>query len=412
MSIGAWLLAAALVGEVAGWVVFTSDPPRAGLVTMLLGGGLWLLLLWVIHGGVARLPRLGAVNSAVLLIVTVIGGAATALAVLQHNDPYYVAADVYHWFIEGIAAVLVTAAILGRGTAQDAARAVAVIGLLIGIVCVTIFTLGTLRITSEGTHFVNSLGIARLIVGRGTPQMILLAVVAALWRANRWDRVTRVLLAIALPLLLIGLAVTLKRTLWLSFPIAAACAVLPRKWLFGGAVMSCVVVPVIITVALLLPQTTEQVLRTAASGLTYNPSFTVEETLARRGEQLGSVWPYIVEHPYGHGLGASVFAYWTRGQTYAEVHYIHNLYAYYALQLGVLPLLFVLLLAGLLMWRFARQDDAADDWGFAVRAGLAGIVALLINGMSLVPTHTFFAGFMIGLGMIGSAKLMQKERGR
>lgn len=412
MSVGAWLLAAVLLSDVAGWVIFRGDAARAVLITTLLLGGLGFVILWAIHGGTATLPRLGVTQTAVLLAATLIGGLGFMLAVLWHNDPYYVAADLYHWFVEGLVAVVVTAAILGRGTAQDAARAVAVIGLLVGAVCVAVFVLGTFRVVSEGTHYVNNLGIARLIVGRGTPQVILLAVVAAAWRADRWDRATRLLLALAIPLLLFGLAVTLKRTLWLSFPIAAACAVLPRKWLAGGAVGGALLAVAALVLVLALPRTTDRLLTGAAGVLTYNPGFTVQETLARRSEQLGSVWPYIVEHPYGHGLGASVFAYWTRGQTYADVHYIHNLYAYYALQIGVVPTLLLLLLAGLLMWRLARQDDRADDWGFAARAGLAGLVALLINGVSLVPNHTFFAGFVVGLGMIGSAKLARKERGR
>src|SRR5690606_6665136 len=96
------------------------------------------------------LPRLRPTHVAALLGVALVGVIALALALARGNNPYYVGADVYHWYVEGVLVALVTVAALGRGSARDAARGVAVVGVLIGVVCVATFVLGTLRMIDGG----------------------------------------------------------------------------------------------------------------------------------------------------------------------------------------------------------------------------------------------------------------------
>jgi hypothetical protein len=403
------LLAMLLVSEIVGWMAFGGNAMRVGLVIGVLMLGLVPVALCVAQNRPVWLARLCPIHVVILSGLMAVGLAALGVALWRGNDPYFIAADAYHWFIEGLAMAIITAAIFGRASAGDAARAVAIIGLLVGLTCLVAFTLGTLRIFDGGTHFVNNLGIARLIVGRGTPQLMIIIVTAAAWRCRRWDAMTRCLLLVAWAVLALALAVTLKRTLWLSFPIAAAAAIMSRRWLLYIVAATVAFGPVIAVAAMFMPQTVGQIAQGTAETLTYNPGFTIAETLSRRSEQLQSVWPYIIEHPGGHGFGASVFAYWSHGQTYAQVHYIHNFYAYYALQLGVGLLMVVVLLTGWLGWTWLREDERTSDWGFAVRGALGCLVALAINGMSLVATHTLFAGLAIGLGIIGSAKLRQER---
>ncbi len=405
MSAGAWLLAAVLAGEVLGWVLLDSDTTRALLVTLLLGPFLLAAAWQVLWNRPVRLPRLRPAHVCVLMVWAGVGVAALVIALLYQNTPYYIAADIYHWFVEILLVALVTVWVLGRGEASDAAWIVVMMGLLVGVICVVTFLLGTLQLTHGGTHYVGNLGVARLIVGRGTPQLMFLIVTAALWWRKSWDKRTNRLLVLAWLLLAVALAATLKRTLWLSFPVAAMWVILPRRWLLAGLAGLAPLVVLAGCIYVAMPRTINWMAQRAANALTYNPSFTVEETLARREAQLQSVWPYIVDQPSGHGLGASVFAFWTRGQTYDEVHYIHNFYAYYGLQLGVGLLLLTLLLAGWLGWTWLNQKGDEGVWGFATRAALGSLVALAINGMSLVATHTVFAGFALGLGLVGTAKL-------
>ncbi|MCC6680709.1 MAG: O-antigen ligase family protein [Phycisphaeraceae bacterium] len=405
MSVGAWLLAAALVGEVLGWVLLEGDAARALLVTLLLGPFLLAAAWRVLRNRPVTFPRLRPGHVGVLVVWAGIGVAALVIAMLSLNAPYYIAADLYHWFVEVLLVALLTAYVFGRGSASDAAWITAVTGLIVGLVCVATFVLGSLQLTKGGTHFVANLGVARLIVGRGTPQLMFLIVTAALWWHRSWDGRTNLALTLAWLLLAVAMAATLKRTLWLSFPVAALWVILPRRWLLAGLLGMAPVLVLAGCVYAAMPESINQLAQRAADALTYNPSFTVEETLARREAQLQSVWPYIVDQPAGHGLGASVFAFWTRGQTYDDVHYIHNFYAYYGLQLGVGLLLLTMLSAGWLGWTWLNQPGQKGDWGFATRAALGCLVALAINGMSLVATHTVFAGFALGLGLAGAAKL-------
>jgi hypothetical protein len=398
------MLGALLVAEVLGWIASDSDSARAAIVCAVMA---LLLLPAVLRLSLRKpvwIPRLTPTYATIALSFALIGFYALVVALFRGNDRYYIAADLYHWYIELLLMAAVTLWVLGHAQPVGVARTIALYGLIVGLLGLAVVALGSVGLSTRGGHYVRSLGVLRLIIGRGTPQLLLIVVTTALWYSRYWDRATRLLLLAAWLLLLLCLAATLKRTLWISFPIAAAVAILPRRILLLVGIALLFWVPMLAVMGFVFPDLLADLLHQAANLLTYNPSFTIEETLARRGTQLQSVWPYVLDNPLGYGFGAEIYAFWTRGQTYAEVHYIHNLYAYYVLQLGIAPVVILAMLALWLAQTFFDVYDQPTAWSFCARAGLGCLIALALNGASLVPTHTIFAGFAIGVGVLGAVK--------
>ena len=118
-----------------------------------------------------------------------------------------------------------------------------------------------------------------------------------------------------------------------------------------------------------------------------------------RYEQIGLVAGYLFGQPWGHGLGAEFLTYWPSENTYGYVHYIHNLYVYYLLQLGYLGCLLLFSSYLIVMWLLWRRIDQGDPLDWAVRAGLAAILSVLVPGLTMVSLHSAFAGFVIGFGV-------------
>jgi hypothetical protein len=129
-----------------------------------------------------------------------------------------------------------------------------------------------------------------------------------------------------------------------------------------------------------------------------------------RHEQLSLVAGYVFGEPFGHGLGAEFLTYWPSENTYGYVHYIHNLYVYYLLQLGWAGCLLLFSSYALVLWMLWRRLDRDSEMDWAVRAAFAGILCILVPGVTMVSLHSVFAGFVLGFGVWLASRPMPRRR--
>ena len=387
-----------LVGEVAAEVFLVPDAGRAALLSVLVAGALFAALMrsLVMDGPYAprSLLRLLAVLSPVLF-VTVYG---YGVAAARGNDAYYVAADLYHLILEICVMALLTVWVLHRRTERDLQIMIVGIGLATGGVALCGSLLGATGLVETGGHFVESVGLWRMFAGRGFP-LVPLALCTALLASGRVLPSLRPWLWLATGILFIDLVLALKRAMWLTYvgilPILFWRAQTLRVLIFAGMIA----LPAAIAATILRPDIVLDVFYFMNSLLTYNPNYTILDTLMERYEQIELVAGYLFGQPWGHGLGAEFLTYWPGENTYGYVHYIHNLYVYYLLQLGYLGCLLLFASFAIVLWMLWRRLDRDPELDWATRASFAAILCILVPGVTMVSLHSAFAGFVVGLGV-------------
>ncbi len=396
VSINLPLRAAALLAiltvEVVTSVASTSDVVQAaGVSAMVIVVGLGIFITWCVKpsfetSGFA-VPFLGAI--AILAIVGVWG---VFLALARANEPYYLVADAYHWFVELVLVALFTFWALSRSDAEQMVTVIAIFGLIQGVVGLLTFWLAVKGIL-PGAHLVPSAGIWRFDSIRGFPEFMLIPVTAALIGADVRKIWLKWVLWLAFGSLIIVLIITLKRTLWVSYALAVVLLLAPRlmSLLIAGTAL-------LFAVVLIEYSLDPRLLAESFEFLTYNPNN--PDSFSGRLAQIYSILPHIAEEPLGHGFGAKVEAYWLGRDIYGFVHYIHNVYVSYTLQLGIGGMLVVATVGGWLFWKHWGLLQHKTEWRWILRGGLACLFALAVNGLMLISTHTVFAGFVIGLGMV------------
>jgi len=156
--------------------------------------------------------RLVAVLAPVIF-VTIYG---YGIAVARHNDPYYVAADLYHLILEIGLVALLTVWVLDRRRERDLQVLVIAIGLATGAMALGASILGAAGLIEGGGHLVESVGLWRMIGGRGFP-LVPLVLCTALLASGRVSPRLRPWLWLASGLLFIDLVLALKRAMWLTY---------------------------------------------------------------------------------------------------------------------------------------------------------------------------------------------------
>jgi O-antigen ligase len=353
--------------------------------------GLVMFIRWCVRpsfetSGFA-VPFLGAIA-----ILAIVGAWGVFLALAHANEPYYLLADAYHWFVELVLIALITIWALSRSDAEQIVTIIAIFGLVQGVVGLITFWLAVNGIV-PGAHLVPSVGIWRFDAIRGFPEFMLIPVTAALIGADVRKIWLKGLLWLAFASLIIILILTLKRTLWVSYALAVVLLLAPR-------LMTLLIVGTTLLFAVVLIEYSldPRLLAESFEFLTYNPNN--PDSFSGRLAQIYSVLPHIAEEPLGHGFGTKVEAYWPRRDIYGFVHYIHNLYLSYTLQLGIGGMLVIAMVGGWFFWRHWSLLQHRTEWQWIIRGGLASLFALAVNGLMLISTHTVFAGFVIGLGMV------------
>lgn len=404
---GGWVLGA-LVLETIAFAIASSDTTRGAIV------GAWLIVaaiamtLSCVRGRRLRIPRSmvrALLPTAAVLFLGVVG---VTLAIARGNNPYYMTADVYHWFAELVLMGVLTAWASHAATGPELARAIGLAGVLLGGLALAIILAGMLHLPVQGGHLIPSSGLFRLDLSRGFPELPMIAVTGALLAGrSRWVTGTRSLLLVGYVLLLVALVFTFKRTMWITYGGALFLLLAPRTVIAAATALGGGLLLAGGLVARLFPQLVATGLGWVASHLQYS-AYTVEDTLAARLLQYAGVVRYLQRNPMGYGFGAEFTTFVPTAQGTAVTHYIHNFFLYYALQLGIPGLLILvssLLVVGYWCWKAIRPRD---EWEWAVRAGVASVAVLLVNGMTLVSTHTVFAGAVLGFAATAVGRAMRQ----
>ena len=388
--------------ELAIEIVSTSDAVKAAAVCAVMSTAFVLIFFsWCLSPSLALKKYVG--KPLVMGTVMVgIGAYGLMIAILKHNSPYYIAADIYHWFFELILMAVLTMWAVARSDSIGIAIALALQGIVFGSMGLFTFVAGTIGLPVQAGHIVANLHLWRLELSRGFPEIPLLFVTAALFvkKRERWPKPVRILLWISYAIYLPCLFVTLKRSMLLSYLGGVALLFIPRRKMILGATIGLVSLPVIASFVILFRNAIIKMLSGFAALLTYNPTYSVEDTLGERVKQILTMVPYLFKNMYGYGMGAQFYGYWPGENTFGVVHYIHNLYIYYLLQIGVPGTLLMLLMGAWLSWMLVSCMDRNPDWNWVLRASFSCLAVVAVNGMVLVSIHTCFAGLVLGLGML------------
>jgi hypothetical protein len=237
--------------------------------------------------------------------------------------------------------------------------------------------------------------------------LLILLLVATSRAPVKLPELWRLIRMLALVMLLLALAFTLKRTLWLTFIGASLFLFLPKRFLKIGLISVPVVALAIWGLFLYFPNFAWGLVKGLASTITYNPNYTVEDSLAERVQQLVSLRQYF-GNPVGYGFGAQFYAYWSGGNTYGFVHYIHSLYAFNVLQLGYAGVTLFVIAYSVLLKDLWAEIGRRTDLEWLARGTFAATLSVLVTGLTLISTHTVFNGLVFGLGLTVAVKARQR----
>ena len=388
-----------LGAEVVGWLFFSSDMLRALMVVCVLAPCYLVLIVGSRLTIPAVLIRANVGIIAGTVAYAAIGMYGATLGFLNHNGAYYVLADVYHWYGEGVLVAAMTVAMLHGMTSRYLMGLVSLAGLLLGLLALAGAIAGTFGLHLAGGHLISYLHIWRLEAGRGFPAAHLAFVTAIVSKGNP-NGLVKLTSRLALLVLLAALFVTFKRSQWLTYMCLFVGILAPPRW--QGLIRGLAVVVVGFAFALMLsiPGGFEKGKDEVLELLTYNPSYNTEDALDSRATQMEAVVPWVLKRPLGYGFGAKIYVYTPSVNEPTETHYIHNTYMYYAVQLGIpVTLLGLLLLAALLVALWLRFG-LDPEWDWLVHGSFASLVTLSVISLALVCYHTPYLGFSVGAAVL------------
>lgn len=391
---------AILAAEIAAELFAESEVVRAAAVGAVLMLVATAIVAYAATAGAFRIRRSLAEQLLVLAPLALAGLYGAALGVYRGNSVYYVAADVYHTFFELLLVTVIAAVFFQRLTPVQLVRTLSWTFLLLGGMGVMGTLLGMAGLISTGGHEVEALGLWRLNAGRGFPEVPLILLLASYRYRGPLPAAVRLVRAAAVFVLVLSFAAVLKRSMWLTFLAVSPVLFLHKRLIGIGVAAALGILPLLVLGYLLAPGLFLAAGAAAAQLLTYNPNYTVEDTLVERVQQIANVWPYMKATVLGYGSGAEFYTYWPGENRYGYVHYVHNLYVYYFLQLGYAGLVLYFAPFAALGWRLWRRVGEPDHLEWVRRGALAATVALLANGLTMVSLHTTFAGVMLALGVV------------
>jgi hypothetical protein len=403
---GLWLLAGLMLTEVVASLFTESDVLRAAIVSSIPIVFLFLAVAQACISARFVIPR---ANGAQLILMLLVGAGlyASALGLMKGNNVYYLFADIYHWWVELFFVAYLTYVVARRIDSTALVKCIVLISLLLGILTLIAVVLSSLGLTTAAGHHVAAINLFRLDAGRGYPLLLLLLLFATSRAQVNLPETWGLIRLIAAVMLLIALAFTLKRALWLTFLGASMFLLLPKHYLKIALLSVPLVAAAIWGVFLFFPNFAWGVVFALADSITYNPNYTIEDTLGERIQQIVNLLPYM-NNPVGYGFGAEFYTYWPGGNTYGNVHYIHNLYIYNLLQLGYAGVVLFVTAYAMLLKDLWAQIGRKTDLEWLARGTFAATLAMLVTGLTMISTHTVFNGLVFGLGLTVAIKARQR----
>lgn len=341
-------------------------------------------------------------GSVLTVIATAIGLWGVLLGWFRGNDLYYVAADVFHWYIEGIAVAVLCAWAISRSTPATVARGLTAAAAAIAAVTFAGAVAGHRGLLETGGQQVLNGLLWQIKMGVNYPQTLLIFVAAACLIRRTGQR--RSLFAwFVLGALGVILILTFKRTMWLSTAFVMCFLFVPRGKALRSLVVSAVVFIIAANFYLVSWGTPLDIL----DALSYNPDYTVEDTLTDRRRQLNDALDEWRTQGGGQGFGAELYVFMPDTRKVDVTHYIHSNYVYWLVQLGLPGLVLILGLWVSMARRLCNQIDMGGDWEWLLRASLAGLVTLALNSLTLNATHSLYAGLTYGIAAMALARARQ-----
>ena len=403
---GLRLIASLMLAEVVVCLVTDSDTIRAAVVSTVLAIFLFFAFAQACLRGQFKVPKATGATS-ILLLLFAAGMYGTLLGLVRRNDYYYLAADVYHWWIELFFVAYITFVVARHISSASLIKSIVSISFILGAVTICFVILGTLGLTSAGGHMVAAISIWRLDAGRGFPMLLLLVLVATFRSKEPLPVNWRTLRTLAMLLLLVTLFLTLKRAMWLTFVCASMFIVMRKVYLKLALVFAPIVVVAVLGFVVVYPNAALALLVRFAQSITYNPNYTIEDTLGERIQQIVALVPYM-KNLVGYGFGAQFYTYWPGQNTFGFVHYIHNLYVYTYLQTGIGGVLSYAAAYWLLLKGLWKQIGSKSDYEWMARGCFAATMAVLVTGLTMNSAHTVFNGLIFGLGLVIAVSARQR----
>lgn len=392
------LVIAALIAAEVTVVFFTeSEVVGAAAVAAVLSVAVVSGFLRSAIAGDASVPVIK--GGSFFLLLFAIGIYGTLLGLLKRNDIFYWAADVYHWWFELVIVAYLVYVIVQRIPQIAIVEFLCATSVFLGCISLLFIFLGSVGLTLGGGHIIPSLGMWRFEGGKGFPLLMAVPLFSSFRSRSQLSLNWRFARYVGACLLMAVLVFTFKRTMWLTFMGAAFLMFAPKRVVKYAFIFTPIFCVSLVIIYRLFPNTFIEVLSYISDWLTYNPSYTVEETLGERAAQIYYLMPYMRSIP-GYGFGASFFTYWPGNNTMGVVHYIHNNYVYNLLQLGYggfAAFLFFYVGFGWRLWKVLGTDNERE---WMARGAFAGIAAMLVSGLTLNSTHTVFNGLIVGLGLV------------
>lgn len=391
------------LSDIAAQILWEAEWQRAILTSPVVLLALGFVLFDLLGQQLAdvRLPFATRSFWLFMALWSAIGGYGVFIGVVRHNTPFYVAADIYHWFLE----IPLVALIFFWACYRYSSTVVAshlLMGLLVyGAIGIVLSIAGLLGLPVGGGSAVAGTSHWRLDLGRGFP-LIPLTIALALFvsppRSNRaWLRTAAVPVIAVLGLVLIF---TLKRTQWLLFPVALLGLTLPRRYLARSLLLVPTAAILWFAAASVMPNETANIIGAAKEAMQYTDNWTIDQTLRVREVQSSDAIQQVIRRPLGEGFGGELITLSAEGKRTERLHYLHSLHAYYLLQLGIGGYVAAALLVGALLLALFNTLDSYQETEWMRRGTLTAIGIILLSGISLVSSHTTFAGLVIGLALV------------
>jgi hypothetical protein len=404
-----WAFLSVPLMEIIAQCVFTTDGERAILVAPAFGLAMFLAIFDLILQARNRHTFHSEGMKMWFLTGIWLGGLglfAIAMAVGWKNEMYYVAADIFHWYFEFVGVGFLAVWAFSSYSSHVIARAVSRACFWMALIGLTIVALGILGKLQAGYGGKPVEGVFRwrLELGRAYPIVPLIISIALLFYAPRTSGKVPLLTLTTVLMFIVCLIFTLKRTQWLLFPVCAVGLFIPKRAfnylpffaLLGGTMLW--------GFHILSPNAIPNAIEDLKQFVTYNEEWTVDQTLDTRDMQVKEAFRVSFKEWWGHGFGAEIYIITPNGKRTEALHYVHSLYAYYALQFG-LPggvVAIGVFLAVVLGLYLVMDINPAAQW--MVRSALFSIVALAGSGLMMVSIHTALAGVVLGIAVVALAR--------
>lgn len=360
---------------------------------------------------------------ALMIALFLLAVAFLVVGLLRGNDPLLAVGDFFHFAIEIVFFFLLAYAVLGsRAEIQLFIRLFLAITLLLGVVILLLYASNAIVGTPAGS--LRADGLFQLQLGPSFPLAHFLFFIVLL--VCEHGKLRSLLLLACTLLLLFALALTFKRTFWIASVLSLACVYwLARrrraKTRFTARLNLVLPAVLLICVAVAGGVAADRYAQ-ARLGLNIVDTLSVrfmalfgDHSVAVQGrwQQYQDALDLMARNPLGYGLG-SEFNIYNPGRVVLElsqgkytkvvadrVHYVHNVFLHYGLQLGVLGALVYYAAVGWFLWSVQRSLRVAElGLDRSVLLGsFAAVLGLILAGATTVASNTHYISLFMALAM-------------